>query len=314
MLAFPLRIGTRASPLALKQADLVCAALHAAYGFDERALRICPFQTEGDRLQDRPLSESGGKGLFTKELDQALYAGKIDLAVHSAKDVATAQTPELLVAAFLPREDVRDAFLSPHATQLLDLPEGAVLGTASLRRQALARRLRPDLKMRLLRGNVQTRLRKLEEGEVDAIILAFAGLKRLQKEELVGSLLDEERFPPAPAQGALCIQIRAEDTEIAALLAPLSHQETALCVTAERAVLAELEGSCRTPIAALARCVGTEIALRALLLSPDGYLCYTVVATAPSVHAAHLGKEVGCSLKEKAGPDFFKKLESQCEI
>ena len=206
-----IRIGTRGSALALAQAVETRTRLMAAHGLPEDAFAIEPISTSGDRIQNRPLSEAGGKGLFTKEIEEALIAGRIDLAVHSTKDMPTKLPDGLEISAFLPREDARDAFIGRTAKRIVDLPHGAIVGSASLRRQALLLRMRPDLKVVLFRGNVQTRLRKLGDGEVDGTLLAYAGLRRLSLADVVTDLMPLDEFPPAPGQGAICLETRIGD-------------------------------------------------------------------------------------------------------
>jgi hydroxymethylbilane synthase len=235
-------------------------------------IEIVTIRTSGDRIQDRPLSEAGGKGLFTKEIEEALLAGSIDLAVHSAKDMPTVLPDGLMLAACLPREDVRDAFISRKAANLRDLPQGAVVGTASLRRQAMVKRLRPDVSTVVLRGNVETRLRKLDAGEVDATLLALAGLKRLGLADKATALLDAHEFLPAVGQGAITIETRADDARTRALLAKIDHADTSTALACERAFLAVLDGSCRTPIAGHAVLDGDAISFRGMILRPGAEL------------------------------------------
>jgi hydroxymethylbilane synthase len=306
--ASPIRIGTRGSPLALVQAHEVRRRLLAALGLDEIRIEIRVIRTSGDRIQDRPLAEVGGKGLFTKEIEDALLAHDIDLAVHSAKDMATRLPDGLAIAAVLEREDVRDAFLSLRYASLADLPPGARLGTSSLRRQALARRARPDLEVVAFRGNVDTRLAKLEAGVADATFLAAAGLNRLGAAHRIASLLDVETMPPAPAQGAIAIETRADDWAARALAAPLDHQPTALCITAERAFLARLDGSCRTPIAGLARLDGDNLRLDGMLLLPDGSEAHSVSRSGAAAAAISIGDSAAEELISHAGPEFMRKL------
>src|SRR5262249_18576726 len=243
----PLVIGTRGSPLALAQGKHVRDRLAAAHALAAERIELEVIRTSGDMIRDRPLA--GGKGLFTKEIEEALIAGAIDLAVHSAKDMPTILPPGLVIAAVLPREDARDVFISPKAKTLGDLPGGATVGTASLRRQALVKRLRSDLAVVPLRGNVETRLRKLAAGEVDAIVLALAGLKRLGLADAATAVFPVDDFLPAVGQGIIAIEARGDDERALALLAAVNHADTAAALTAERAFLAVLEGSCRTPIA-----------------------------------------------------------------
>jgi len=268
----------------------------AAHGLAESAFEIRVYKTTGDAIQDRPLSEAGGKGLFTKEIEEALLAREIDLAVHSMKDMQTMLPPGLVIGAVLPREDVRDAFISLTHASLAALPPGAVVGTSSLRRQSQVRRLRPDLEVVSLRGNVQTRLRKLAEGTADATLLACAGLKRLGLSERITSVLETRDMLPAVAQGAIAVEIREDDTETAAVLAPLDDRPTALCVAAERAFLARLEGSCRTPIAGLAELQGETLSLRGMVFSLDGARFFEAERMAPASEAATLGTTVADTL------------------
>jgi hydroxymethylbilane synthase len=300
-----LRIGTRGSPLALAQAHEVRDRLAAAHGIAPQDIELQIIRTSGDRIQDRPLSEVGGKGLFTKEIEEALLAGSIDLAVHSAKDMPTLLPERLMLAAFLPREDVRDAFISRKANTLRELPRGAVVGTASLRRQALAKRLRPDLKVVTFRGNVQTRLRKLEDDEVDATLLALAGLKRLGLTEHATSILDVDEFLPAVGQGAIAIETREDDGATRKLLAAINHPPTASALAAERAFLTVLDGSCRTPIAGHARLAGGELHFRGLIARPDGSESLEASRTGAAEDAARLGADAGNELKRRGGAGFF---------
>ncbi|MEO0363614.1 MAG: hydroxymethylbilane synthase, partial [Pseudomonadota bacterium] len=266
----PLRIGTRGSPLALAQAHETRERLMAAHDLPEAAFAVEVIQTTGDAVQDRPLSEIGGKGLFTKELEHALFDGRIDIAVHSMKDVATVLPDGLDMIAYLPREDVRDAFISPDLARLDDLPEGAVVGCSSLRRRAQALARRPDLRMVEFRGNVQTRMKKLADGVASATFLACAGLKRLGQTVEAAHPIAEDEMLPAVAQGAIGVEARADDEAARALLAPLDHEATATRLAAERAFLKALDGSCRTPIAGLAELEGDRIRFRGEILRPDG--------------------------------------------
>ena len=302
-----LRIGTRGSPLALAQAEEVRARLTAAHGLDPTAIEICVIRTSGDAIQDRPLAEVGGKGLFTKEIEQALFDNTIDLAVHSAKDMETLLPAGLVAAAFLPREDVRDAFISRKARTLAELPEGAVVGTASLRRQAIVRRLRPDLRVVSLRGNVETRLRKLATGEVDATLLALAGLKRLGLAAAARSVFSVDEFLPAVGQGAIAIETRAADERTRDLIAPINDANTMAALTAERAFLAALDGSCKTPIAGHARIAEDGVlTFRGLIVTPDGRAAHETSRSGAVGEAAALGADAGAELKQRAGPNFFR--------
>jgi hydroxymethylbilane synthase len=300
-----LRIGTRGSPLALVQARAVQSRLAAMSGLDARQIEIVTIRTTGDVVQDRPLAESGGKGLFTKEIEEALIAGRIALAVHSSKDLPTILPAGLLLAGFLPREDPRDAFISRKAKSLRQLLRGAVVGTASPRREALVRRLRPDLKVVSLRGNVETRLAKLDAGEVDATILAVAGLKRLGLLAAATAILDPEEFLPAVGQGAIGIETRADDAKTRALVATINDHDTAVALTAERAFLAVLDGSCRTPIGGHASVSGGKIRFRGLIVKPDGSEAFEVAREGRSEGAAELGADAGRELRERASADFF---------
>jgi hydroxymethylbilane synthase len=303
-----IRIGTRGSPLALAQTREVRERLGAAHASAQLAFEVCVIRTSGDRIQDRPLSEAGGKGLFTKEIEEALLAGEIDLAVHSMKDMPTVLPPGLTVNCFLPREDARDAFISAKAPTLSLLPQGAVVGTSSLRRQAQVKHLRPDLTVIALRGNVETRLRKLADGVADATLLACAGLKRLGLADRITSPVPTDEMLPAVAQGAIGVEIRAGDMAMAELLARINHEPTALTVTAERAFLARLEGSCRTPIAGLAELAGGRLAFRGMILTPDGRQCHAARREGRPEEALALAEDVAAELLTKAGPDFFRAL------
>jgi hydroxymethylbilane synthase len=305
-----LRIGSRGSPLALVQAREVQSRLAKACGLPPERIEIKVIRTTGDAIQDRPLAEAGGKGLFTKEIEEALLAGAIDLAVHSSKDMPTALPPGLVLSAFLPREDARDAFIGRAAKilqvkTLRDLPGGAVLGTASLRRQALVKHLRPDLKIVPLRGNVETRLRKLEAGDFDATVLAVAGLKRLGLFAAATSLLDADEFVPAVGQGAIGIETRDDDAKTRGLVSAINDADTAAALAAERAFLAVLDGSCRTPIGGHARVSGDTIRFRGLIAKTDGSEVLDVAREGRRHDAAKLGAEAGHDLKARAGSGFF---------
>ncbi len=301
----PYRIGTRGSPLALAQASETRARLMAVHGLPEEAFEIVVLSTKGDRVTDRPLSEIGGKGLFTEEIEEQLSDGRLDLAVHSSKDMPTVLPDGLGLVAFLEREDVRDAFIGRTAPRLEDLPRNAVVGSASLRRQALIRRLRPDVSVITFRGQVETRLRKLDEGVVDATLLAHAGLKRLGYTEVITDLLDSESFPPAPGQGAICIEARLDDARTAELLAPINHADTQAALLCERAYLAALDGSCRTPIAGHATISGDRISFFGMILTPDGTVWHESRASGATGDAAALGAEAGTEVRERAGNSFF---------
>lgn len=300
-----LRIGSRGSPLALVQAREVRHRLAAAAGVDIERLEIKPIRTGGDAVVDRPLAAAGGKGLFTKEIEEALLAGTIDIAVHSSKDLPTALPAGLTLAGFLPREDARDAFISVAAKSLRDLAPGATVGTASVRRQALVKRLRPDLTVVPLRGNVETRLRKLQSGEVDATLLAVAGLKRLGLLAAVTAILEIDEFLPAVGQGAIGIQTRADDAKTRALVAAIDDADTATALAAERAFLAVLDGSCRTPIGGHATVTAGAVRFHGMVVRPDGSEAFEVLREGPRAAAAELGADAGRELRARASADFF---------
>jgi hydroxymethylbilane synthase len=300
-----LRLGTRGSPLALAQAHMVRGTLAAAHGIDPAGIEVVVIRTTGDRIQDRPLAEAGGKGLFTKEIEEALSDGRIDLAVHSSKDMPTVLPAGLVLSAFLPREDVRDAFVSRTAPSLEALPQGATVGTVSLRRQAQLLRKRPDLKIVTLRGNVETRLRKLDEGVADATLLALAGLKRLGLADAATAVLGVDDFLPAVGQGAIGIETRESDAKTNLLLNAIDHRDTSLALAAERAFLAVLDGSCRTPIGGHATVSGDRLSFRGMIIKPDGSEAFEASRSGPIAEAAALGADAGAELKGRAGPDFF---------
>ena len=289
-------LGTRGSPLALAQANETRQRLAEAHGWEIERIELRIIRTGGDIIQDRPLAEAGGKGLFTKEIDLALLAGEIDAAVHSAKDLPTLMPQGVALAGFLPREDVRDALVSSLADRIQGLPRGASLGAASLRRQAQALRLRPDLKLELLRGNVETRLRQAESGAIGATLLAMAGLKRLGLVHRARAPLDIDAFLPAVGQGAIALTARERDGQALAALAPVADPETFLALAAERAFLGELEGSCRTPIAGLARLEGGRLTFKGQVLRTDGSESFEIAAEGAPADAARLGAEAGREL------------------
>jgi len=300
-----LKIGTRGSPLALAQAHETQARLMAAHRLPGEAFEIVVISTSGDRIQDRPLSEAGGKGLFTKEIEEALLARRIDIAVHSSKDMPTVLPDGLELSAFLPREDARDAFIGKAAKRIADLPRGAKVGSSSLRRQALIRRMRPDLDVVMFRGNVQTRLRKLDEGVADGTILAYAGLKRLGLDNVVTDLMSLEIFPPAPGQGAICIESRIGDGDVEKMLAAIHDVPTGQALACERAFLAALDGSCRTPIAGHATISGESLSFAGLIISPDGTASHEVRLDGPARDAARIGSEAAKAVRARAGETFF---------
>lgn len=300
-----LRIGSRGSPLALAQAHEVQRRLGAACGLATGQIEIRAIRTTGDMIQDRPLTEAGGKGVFTKEIEEALLRGDIDLAVHSSKDMPGSLPAGLVLSAFLPREDARDAFISHKAKTLHDLPRGGVVGTSSPRRQAMVKRLRPDLAIVPLRGNVETRLRKIDAGEAEATLLAVAGLKRLGLLSAATAILEIAEFLPAVGQGAIGIETRADDTATRALVAAINDSDTATAVSAERAFLASLDGSCRTPIAGHALVGNDAVQFRGMIVKPDGSEAFEVLRQGRRDQAAALGADAGQELKSRAGADFF---------
>ena len=297
-----IRIGTRGSPLALAQAHEVRDRLAKAHGLREDAVTITVIKTTGDRVLDRPLSEIGGKGLFTKEIEDALFANEIDVAVHSMKDMPTALPDGLSIGAVLPREDPRDAFISLKYPNLGALPPEAIVGTSSLRRKSQVLSVRPDLRVIDFRGNVETRLRKLKDGVADATFLAVAGLNRLGLDDHITAVVPIDDMLPAVAQGAIGLEIRTDDAATAADIAPLNDPDTAIAVTAERAFLARLEGSCRTPIAGYATRDGNRLSFRGQVLSPDGKKKYDVARMGTLEAARDLGLAAADEVLSKADP------------
>lgn len=305
----PLKIGTRGSPLALAQAYETRARLMAAHGLPEGAFEIVVIKTSGDNAAliaaDKPLKELGGKGLFTKEIEEALLQGRIDIAVHSMKDMPVAQPAGLILDCYLPREDVRDAFVHPGGGALADLAQGAVVGSSSLRRRAQLAHRRPDLRLVEFRGNVQTRMKKLSDGVAEATFLAMAGLNRLGMADVPRTAIDPEDMLPAVAQGAIGIERRVDDARVAALLAPIHDHPTGLRLAAERAFLATLDGSCETPIAGLAMLEGETLWLRGEILRPDGSEAIAGEIRGPATEGATLGAQLARDLLGRAGPGFF---------
>jgi len=302
----PLRIGTRGSPMALYQAGLVRDRLRAAHPelAQPGALELAPIRTTGDRVQNRLLAEIGGKGLFTKEIEEALLDRRIDLAVHSLKDMETWLPPGLTLACVLPRDDPRDALVSRDGARLAGLPAGSRIGTAALRRAAQILRLRPDLAIVPVRGNVNTRLAKLEAGEMDALVLALSGLERLGLAGQASEILSADSMLPAVGQGALAVECRADDAETIEALRPLNDGASAACVTAERAMLAALNGSCRTPIAGYATIAGDTLRLEGCLLVADGSAERRAQGAGAVAEAEAVGRRVGEQLRCGAGPEF----------
>jgi hydroxymethylbilane synthase len=308
------KLGSRGSPLAMTQSHHVAKILARVTG--EAELPIESFVTSGDRIADRRLQDAGGKGLFTKELDEALLDGRIDAAIHSLKDLPTVMPEGIVLAAIPSREDPRDAFISHKAKTLAELPQGAVVGTASLRRQAQALYLRPDLKIVTLRGSIQTRLKRMEMGVMDATFLALAGLSRMSLTNHVTSLTDLEDMPPAPGQGALGITCRADDAETRAKLAKITVLEFEIAVAAERGFLHALDGSCRTPIGALARINSGMLHFLGEILTPDGSERWRREETLalsgdPCGDAAAFGRRIGAQIRAEAGETFIQSLEKR---
>jgi hydroxymethylbilane synthase len=308
-----MKLGSRGSPLAMTQARQVAQELARLTG---ETPFIESFVTSGDRIADRRLQEAGGKGLFTKELDEALLDCRIDAAVHSLKDLPTLMPDGIALAAIPSREDPRDAFISPRARDLKALPPGAVVGTASLRRQAQALHLRPDLKVITLRGSVETRLQRIEEGRMDATFLALAGLMRMGLQSHAASLVEVEDMPPAPGQGALALTCRADDAKIRDLLARLNNASLEIAIAAERGFLEALDGSCRTPIGALARLKGNQLNFLGEVLTPDGKKRWRRTETATlgadaKNDAARLGRKLGKDIRAEAGESFIQSLEKR---
>ncbi len=294
-----LRIGTRGSPLALAQARETRRKLAAAHDIHEDRIELVVIKTTGDAIVDRPLAEAGGKGLFTRELDAAQLAGEIDIAVHSAKDLPTLLPDGLDVGGYLPREDVRDALISPRAPSIEALPRGARVGTASLRRAAQLKRLRPDFETPLLRGNVETRLRKAEAGEIDATLLALAGLKRLGLAHHATAILEIDRFLPAVGQGAIAISVRADDHLTRTRIAGILHHDTGVALQTERAFLHALDGSCRTPIAGHARISGGRVVFSGSVLRIDGSEAFDDRREGDVAEAARLAAEAGRAILDR---------------
>ena len=305
----PLKLGTRGSPLALAQAYETRTRLMEAHGLPEDAFEICVIKTTGDDRAlidaDIALKTIGNKGLFTKEIEEAMLDGRIDIAVHSTKDMPTVQPDGLVLDTYLPREDVRDAFVTLGALTLAELPEGAVVGTSSLRRRAQLLNKRPDLKLVEFRGNLQTRLKKLGDGVAEGTFLAMAGLNRLSMDDVPKKPVPEDEMLPAVAQGTIGIERRADDETAGTLLAAIHHTPTAQRLVAERAFLKRLDGSCETPIAALAELDGETLRLRGEILRPDGSERIADEVSGPIADGAALGQALAETLLDRAGADFF---------
>ncbi len=309
-----IKIGTRSSPLALAQAyetrDLLAAS------FPGQNVEIVPITTTGDKVQDRPLSEVGGKGVFTKELDDALFDGRIDVAAHSMKDVPTWLPTGIVLACMFEREDVRDVLVCSKYKDFSEMPAGSVIGTTSLRRQSQILAKFPDLKVVLFRGNVQTRLRKLAEGEADATLLALAGLNRLERTDVIAKILEPEDLLPAVGQGAIGLACRENDNDLLDMLKQLNHQPTSIRVGAERSMLDVLDGSCKTPIAGLAELSnnGATITIRGMVAQADGSEIWRAERSGPVADAEILARAAGVELRQAAGEEFFAKLVAYNEL
>ncbi len=300
-----MKLGTRGSPLALAQAHETRTRLSAAFDLPHEAFEVVVIKTTGDKIIDRPLKDIGGKGLFTREIEQALLSGGIDIAIHSMKDMPVLQPGGLLLDTYLPREDVRDALVAPEVQALADLPAGARVGTSSLRRRAQVLVAYPHLEVVEFRGNVQTRLKKLDDGVAACTFLAVAGLNRLGRADVITAAIAPEIMLPAVAQGAIGIERRADDHRAAEMLAAIHHVPTGQRLAAERAFLTELDGSCQTPIAGLAELDGTTLRLRGEVLRPDGSESHSDDRSAPIEDGVELGREMARDLLQRAGPGFF---------
>ncbi|MGD1880722.1 MAG: hydroxymethylbilane synthase [Paracoccaceae bacterium] len=300
-----LKIGTRGSPLALAQAHETRDRLSQAFDLQSESFEIVIIKVTGDAIQDRPLKEIGGKGLFTREIEEDLLSGKIDIAVHSMKDMPTIQPDGLVLNTYLPREDVRDAFVSSKLTEIADLAEGSTVGTSSLRRKAQLLHRRPDLNVVEFRGNVQTRLQKLADGVADCTFLACAGLNRLNMSDVPAKPVDPDDMLPAVAQGAIGIERRMDDPNTAALLEAVHDTSTGQRLKAERSFLLTLDGSCETPIAGLAQLEADQLTLRGEVLRPDGSDAISDVRAGPISDGADMGRDLAEDLLKRAGPGFF---------
>ena len=301
----PLRIGTRGSPLALAQAYETRERLSIAFGLSLDSFEIVVIKTTGDKVLNRPLKEIGGKGLFTKEIEEALLQESIDIAVHSMKDMPVQQPSGLILDTFLPREDVRDAFVSRIHKSLADIPQGATVGTSSLRRKAQLMSKRPDLKIVEFRGNVQTRLKKLDDGVAECTFLAVAGLNRLKMEDIITAPISTDEMLPAVAQGAIGIERREKDIKVATMLEAIHNSTTGLLLSAERAFLEALDGSCETPIAGLAEFKNENLRFRGEILKTDGSEVYSDEQVVSKEDATLVGIEMAHKLLSQAGNDFF---------
>ena len=301
----PLRIGTRGSPLALAQAYETRERLSIAFGLSLDSFEIVVIKTTGDKVLNRPLKEIGGKGLFTKEIEEELLQESVDIAVHSMKDMPVQQPDGLILDTFLPREDVRDAFVSRIHKSLADIPQGATVGTSSLRRKAQLMSKRPDLKIVEFRGNVQTRLKKLDDGVAECTFLAVAGLNRLKMEDIITAPISTDEMLPAVAQGAIGIERREKDIKVATMLEAIHNSTTGLLLSAERAFLEALDGSCETPIAGLAEFKNENLRFRGEILKTDGSEVYSDEQVVSKEDATLVGIEMAHKLLSQAGNNFF---------
>lgn len=303
-----IRIGTRGSRLAIWQAEAVREAFVTAHGLAAERVTIVAIKTSGDRIRDRALAAAGGKGLFSKEIEAALLSGAVDIAVHSAKDMETVLPDGLTIGAVLEREDARDALIARDAGSVDALPHGASVGSASLRREALLKRARPDLRFSLLRGNVPTRLKRVADGDFDATLLAAAGLNRLGLADHAACLLPLEEYPPSCGQGVVAIECRTDDAAIRDALAAIDHRDTALALACERAFLAALDGSCRTPVAGHARVADGRIRFSGVLLAEDGSASYDAEGSGAVEGAEAIGRAAGEDIRRRAPPDVLERL------
>ncbi|AKK20556.1 hydroxymethylbilane synthase [Candidatus Liberibacter africanus] len=299
------KIGTRCSPLALAHAFETRSYLIDVHKLSPHNIVIVPLSTKGDRITNRSLTEIGGKGLFTEEIEKKLISGEIDLAVHSAKDMPTKLLKGLQISAYLPRENIRDVFISNTANSLDDLAPNSIVGTSSLRRKALLLRQRPDISVIDFRGKIETRLTKLKNNKADAILLAYAGIKRLQKENVITEILNLEDFPPSPGQGAICIETHIDNTKAQELARSLNHKETWDSVRCERAFLAELDGSCKSAIAGFAHCKEQTLYFRGIVLSPDGKIFHEVSRNGNRCDAIHIGRDAGQYIRYISNKTIF---------
>ncbi|KGB27237.1 porphobilinogen deaminase [Candidatus Liberibacter solanacearum] len=299
------KIGTRRSPLALAHAFETRSYLMSVHKIPLERIFVVPLSTKGDRITNRTLTEIGGKGLFTEEIERKLISGEIDFAVHSAKDMPTKLLQGLRISAYLPREDVRDVFISHTAQSLNDLSVNSIVGTSSLRRKALLLRWRADLSIIDFRGKIETRLTKLKNKQADAMLLAYAGIKRLKKESVVKEILNLEDFPPSPGQGAICIETHMNNTRAHELATAINHGETWDTVSCERAFLAELDGSCKSAIAGFSYCKGQSLYFYGTILTPDGKFFHEISKSGNRCDAIQIGRDAGRHIRLIADKTIF---------